>query len=104
MGTPPVSAGRATNPLYVGIDDHPNVLSILPQVELLSFAPWPQVQMVAGTRTPVDSPAKFVDLPRERSMLREKAACCDNDFHACLGHCDLHTPGINLQTSTHGQP
>src|SRR3546814_11367923 len=102
MGTPPVSAGRATNPLHVGIDDHPNVLSILPQVELLSFAPWPKVQMVAGTRTPVDSPAKFVALPGERSMLRATAACCDNDLDACVGNGALHTTVIILLTSALG--
>src|SRR3546814_18770622 len=99
MVTSPVSAGHATNPFYVGIDDHPNVLSILPQVELRSFAPWPKGQMVAGTRTPVDSPAKFVDLPGERSMLRETAACCDNDFDACVGNGDLHTTRSEEHTS-----
>src|SRR3546814_9053028 len=55
MGTAPESAGCVTNPIYVGIDDHPNVLSILPQVELFSFAPWTKVQIAVGTRTPVDS-------------------------------------------------
>jgi len=102
MGTAPESAGCATNPLYVGIDDHPNVLSILPQVELFSFAPWTKVQMAAGTRTPVDSPAKFADRPGERSMLRETAAYCDNDFDACVGSSDLHTTVVRLLTSALG--
>src|SRR3546814_19279510 len=94
MGTAPESAGCVTNPIYVGIDDHPNVLSILPQVELFSFAPWTKVQMAVGTRTPVDSPAKFADRPGERSMLRETAAYCDNDFDACVASSDLHTPVV----------
>ena len=102
MGTAPESAGCATNPLYVGIDDHPNVLSILPQVELFRFAPWTKVQMAAGTRTPVDSPAKFADRPGERSMLRETAAYCDNDFDACVGSSDLHTTVVRLLTSALG--
>src|SRR3546814_9612929 len=55
--------------------------------------------MVAGTRTPVVSLSKCVDLPVERSMPRETAACCDNDFDACFGNGYLHTTVIKLLTS-----
>jgi AraC-like DNA-binding protein len=74
----------------------------LPQVELFGFAPCTKVQMTAVTRTRVDSRAKFVDWPGERSMLRETAACCDSDFDAGVDRSDLHTTVVRLLTSALG--